>query len=132
MEPTIRIRHLNLGSCNGCDIELLAALRQDSTLQLVTDIDKADVLLLTGAMTPGNAKRIDDAVFTRGLPTVVLGACAATQGTFAPATGALPACLEPGCDQSTVSVYGCPPPPASILGALRALAPKEGDNHGNA
>ena len=132
MERRLRIRHFNLGSCNGCDIELLAALKQDPSLQLVTEIDQADVLLVTGAMTPGNAARVDAAVFSRGLPTVLLGACAATQGIFAPAAGTLPTCLKPGYEGSTVSGYGCPPPPASLLSALRALIDKEESDHGNA
>ena len=52
MADTIRIKALNLGSCNGCDIEILDLFRREPKFSAVENEVEADVLLVAGSLTP--------------------------------------------------------------------------------
>jgi len=81
--------HVNTGSCNGCDIEIIAALtpRYDVErfgIKLVGSPRHADVLLVTGPVTKQMApvlKRIYDQTPDPKM-VVVVGACGITGGVF--------------------------------------------------
>lgn len=118
----------NAGSCNGCDIEILATLTPHYDVERFGGLNKgnprqADIMLVTGAVTPLGADILRDLASQMPDPHVVLatGACAAAGGivgdtgnTFGGADEILP-----------VDVYlpGCPPRPEHILaGVLKAIA----------
>ena len=120
--------HLNTGAtCNGCDIEILAALtpRYDAErfgVLLVGTPRHADVLLATGAVNHQNmpkVKRIYDQVPNPKM-VIAVGACALSCGVFNESY-----CVDGPLDQVIpVDVYvpGCPPRPEAILfGVVKAF-----------
>ena len=121
------VLHLNSGSCNGCDIEILSALtpRLDAErfgVKLVGSPRHADVLVCTGPVT---MKMLEVVVQTyEQLPdpkfVIVVGSCGATGGVFKNSYNVLN-----GIDSVLpVDIYvpGCPPKPEAIfLGIARLL-----------
>lgn len=118
--------HLNTGSCNGCDIEIVAALtpRYDVErfgMKLVGTPRHADVLLVTGPVSRDmekKVKRIYDQVPDPKL-VLVVGNCGNTGGVFYESYN-----LAGPVDRIIpVDVYvpGCPPRPEAIIdGVVRA------------
>jgi Ni,Fe-hydrogenase III small subunit/formate hydrogenlyase subunit 6/NADH:ubiquinone oxidoreductase subunit I len=125
---SLHIRHLDAGSCNGCDWEVAALLNsyydvQRLGIDFVASPRHADLLLVTGVMTVNleeAAHRTYEAMPEPRL-VVAIGACAVSGGVFAgsPQTrngvaGAFPV---------DVFVPGCPPRPEAIIeGLLMAVA----------
>ena len=124
---SFKLRHLDAGSCNGCEAELAALLGPFYDLQrfgidLVASPRHADGLLLTGPVTRHleEAVRMTDEATPRPRLVIAVGDCACTGGfcaeSFAVHRGA-GAVLE-----VDVRIPGCPPRPAEILrGLLQAL-----------
>ncbi len=124
---SLHIRHLDSGSCNGCDWELTALLSPVHDLQrfgidFVASPRHADVLLVTGTMT----RNLTIAAIRtyRAMPrprlVVAVGACGCSGGIFSTtyAGGGGTETVLP------VDVYipGCPPrPQALIYGLLLAV-----------
>jgi membrane-bound hydrogenase subunit mbhJ len=114
------VYHLNTGSCNGCDIEILAVLtpRYDAErfgIKLVGSPRHADVLLVTGPvvkqMVP-RVKRIYEQIPDPKL-VMVVGNCGTEGGVFYESYS-----LAGPIDQIIpVDVYvpGCPPRPEAII-----------------
>lgn len=120
------VYHLNTGSCNGCDIEIIAALtpRYDAEragVKLVGSPKLADILLVTGPVTKQMAKRVRNIYEQVPSPKAVVcvGVCGSTSGVFDGAYS-----IEGGVDKVLpVDIYvtGCPPrPEAIVLGVLKA------------
>ena len=125
---SLHVRHLDAGSCNGCDWEVAALLNSYHDVQrlgidFVASPRHADLLLVTGVMTANlqeAARRTYEAMPEPRL-VVAIGACAISGGVFAgsPQTrngvaGAFPV---------DVFVPGCPPRPEAIIeGLLMAVA----------
>ncbi|MEM4206956.1 MAG: NADH-quinone oxidoreductase subunit B family protein, partial [Nitrososphaerota archaeon] len=112
--------HLNTGSCNGCDIEILAALtpRYDAERLgciLVGSIRHADVLVLTGPVTSQMHERVLRVYEQMPEPkaVVVVGSCAISGGVY---TGS-PSIDGPVDKFIPVDSYvaGCPPRPEAIV-----------------
>jgi Ni,Fe-hydrogenase III small subunit len=125
------IRHVDAGSCNGCEIEIsgLPGPVYDMErfgLHFVASPRHADLLLVTGPVTHNMAvalRRTWEATPDPKL-VVAVGDCARTCGVFAgsyaiagPVSSIVPV---------DVHVDGCPPEPADILrGILAALGRAE-------
>lgn len=124
---SLHIRHLDSGSCNGCDWELNALLNPYYDLQrlgmdFVASPRHADLLLVTGVMTRNladAARRTYEAMPEPRL-VVAVGACAVGGGVFAKtyaADGAASPVLP-----IDVFVPGCPPRPEAIINGLLIAA----------
>ena len=123
--------HVNTGSCNGCDIEIIAALipRYDAErfgVKLVGSPRHADVLLVTGPVTKPMKERLKTIYDQTPDPKVVMvvGSCGISGGVFYESYN-----LDGPIDEIVpVAVYvpGCPPrPEAVIYGVAQAWAKLE-------
>jgi NADH-quinone oxidoreductase B subunit len=123
--------HVSTGSCNGCDIEIVAALtpRYDVErfgIRLVGTPRHADVLLVTGTVTRPMAERLRRIYEQTPDPkaVVVVGGCGATSGVFYESYNV----VGPVDEIIPVDVYvpGCPPRPEAIIdGVVKAVAKLE-------
>lgn len=123
---SLAIRHLDAGSCGGCEIELRALNRavfdlQRYGLRFVDSPRHADVLLVTGPLTRNLTEALEQAYTAMPEPkfVVALGDCAVDGGVFKGSYAVL------GGVGTTLPVdlliSGCPPAPERILAGLRAL-----------
>jgi len=127
--------HFDCGSCNGCDIEVLACLTPLYDIERFGIVNQgnpkhADILLVTGAGNPRNARVLKNLYAQMPDPKVVvaIGACACSGGMFKDAFNTLK-----GIDNIIpVDVYvpGCASRPEAIIDgvvqALGCLAEKAG------
>jgi len=124
---SLHVRHLDAGSCNGCDWEIAALLNpyhdvQRLGIDFVASPRHADLLLVTGVVTRNleeAALRTYDAMPEPRL-VVAVGACAISGGVFAGS----PQIRDGAAAILPVDVFvpGCPPRPEAIIeGMLLAL-----------
>jgi len=124
--------HFNSGSCNGCDIEILATLtpRYDMErfgVKLQGSPRHADVLLCTGPVTRQARERLIRIYEQMPEPKFVIavGSCALSGGAFRGCYN-----IMGGIDQVIpVDAYvpGCPPRPEAIIdGVVKLLAKLQG------
>ena len=120
--------HYDCGSCNGCDIEVLACLTPVYDIERFGIINvgnpkHADVLLVTGTVNERNKHVLKNIYDQMPSPKAVLalGACGLSGGVFRECYN-----VVGGVDKVIpVDVYvpGCPPKPEAIIdGVVRALA----------
>jgi len=123
---SLAIRHVDSGSCNGCELELhaLNGIVYDLErfgLRFVASPRHADVLLVTGPLTRNLREALERTFEATPDPkwVVAIGDCAVDGGVFkgsyavlGGAGAAVPVSLVIG---------GCPPTPAQVLSGLRAL-----------
>ncbi len=83
------VLHYNAGSCNGCDIELLAALGPKYDLERFGILNngnpkQSDILLVTGPVTYRSRERLVELYSMMAEPKVVVtvGVCTCTGGVF--------------------------------------------------
>lgn len=124
--------HFNSGSCNGCDIEILATLtpRYDAErfgVRLKGSPRHADVLICTGPVTRQARERLR--VIYDQMPepkfVVAIGSCAISGGAFQGCYNVIGHIDE----VIPVDVYipGCPPRPQAIIdGLVKLLAKLQG------
>ena len=123
---SLQIRHVDAGSCNGCESELAAITNpvydaQRHGLDIVASPRHADVLTVSGPVTRQMAEALQRTHAAVGEPRLVvaLGDCAAGRcpfrGSYAAGEG-VSAVLP-----VDVHIPGCPPAPAEIVHHLRAL-----------
>jgi len=121
------ILHYNAGSCNGCDIEILACLSPKYDLERFGVINtgnpkQSDIFLITGPVTYRSRARIVELYEQIPEPKVVVavGSCASTGGVFRGMYN-----VEDGIDRYIpVDVYipGCAASPELIIdGVVKAL-----------
>lgn len=126
-DGALAIRHVDAGSCNGCELEIHAASNPYYNLEglgirFVASPRHADMLLVTGPVAVNMEealRRTYDAVPEPRL-VVAIGDCGCSGGVFGEnyasrgrVSNVIPV---------DVAVPGCPPPPAAILqGILTAL-----------
>ena len=121
------ILHYNAGSCNGCDIEILACLSPRYDLERFGVINtgnpkQSDIFLVTGPVTMRSRERIVELYMQIPEPKVVVavGSCACTGGVFRGMYN-----VEDGIDRYIpVDVYipGCASSPELIMdGVVKGL-----------
>jgi ech hydrogenase subunit C len=121
------LAHFDCGSCNGCDIEVLACLTPLYDVERfgilnIGNPKHADILVVTGTVNPRNKQVLANLYDQMPTPRVILavGACGCTGGIFRECYNVLG-----GVDKVIpVDVYvpGCPPKPEAIIdGVVQAL-----------
>ena len=118
--------HFNSGSCNGCDIEILATLTPRYDLErfgvkLMGSPRHADILVCTGAITRQARDRLRRIYEQMPEPkfVVAVGTCAITGGVFRGCYNVMN-----GIDKLLpVDAYipGCPPRPEAIIDGVVKL-----------
>ena len=121
--------HFNSGSCNGCDIEILATLAPRYDLErfgvkLQGSPRHADVLICTGPVTRLARERLLPTYEQMPVPKFVIavGSCSITGGAF---HGCYNIVGDIG-DVIPVDIYvpGCPPRPEAIIDGVVQLLTK--------
>ena len=122
------IRHVDAGSCNGCELEIHALNNpyynlEGAGIKFVASPRHADLLLVTGPVSVNMEealRRTYDAIPNPKL-VIAIGACATCGGVFGhsyASRGGVTSVIP--VDRT---VPGCPPTPTAILaGILQALA----------
>jgi Ni,Fe-hydrogenase III small subunit len=123
---SVQLRHVDAGSCNGCELEIASAFgpvydAERFGARLTASPRHADGVLVTGAVTRNMAGPLARTIEAVPQPRVVVacGDCALGHGLFSGGYGiddsgaAMP--------QPDLAIPGCPPSPAAITQALRAL-----------
>lgn len=129
---SLAIRHIDAGSCNGCELEIHALNNSFYNLErfnihFVASPRHADLLLVTGPVS----RHMESALITTFAATpepklvLAVGNCGASGGEF-------------GCSYASVGavanvipvdgiIHGCPPTPLNLLqGILELLCKKDG------
>jgi Ni,Fe-hydrogenase III small subunit len=126
LHGSVQVRHVDAGSCNGCEIEIGSAFGpvydgERYGARLVASPRHADALLVTGPVTRNMAGALQRTFDTVAEPRIVVavGDCARNAGVFAGAYGVVGAVSD--VVPVDVDVPGCPPPPEAIVAALRGL-----------
>ncbi|NIK59043.1 oxidoreductase [Kribbella shirazensis] len=126
LRGSVQVRHVDAGSCNGCEIEIGSAFgpvydAERYGARLVASPRHADVLLVTGPVTRNMAEPLRKAYDATPAPkrVVAVGDCAHNCGVFAGGYGVEGAVAE--VIPVDVVVRGCPPEPPQIIDALRDL-----------
>lgn len=121
-----QVRCIDAGSCNGCEIEIGNAFgpvydAERYGTRLVASPRHADVALVTGPVTRNMAEPLRRTVAAMPQPPVVVavGDCAIDCGEFAGGYGVVGAVSD--VVPVDLRVPGCPPEPAAIVAALRAV-----------
>jgi Ni,Fe-hydrogenase III small subunit len=123
---SLAIRHVDAGSCNGCELEIHALNNAFYDIErfgfrFVASPRHADVLLVTGPVTLNMREALERTYAATPAPkwVVASGACAADGGVFAGSyavangvAAVLPVDLV---------IPGCPPSPLALMKGLLAL-----------
>jgi len=123
---SLAIRHVDAGSCNGCELEIHALGNayydlERFGLRFVASPRHADVLLVTGPVTRNMREALERTYAATPDPKWVIAAgdCAANGGLFAGSyacIGAVSAVIP-----VDLHIPGCPPSPMHLLQGLIAL-----------
>jgi Ni,Fe-hydrogenase III small subunit len=126
---SLQIRHVDAGSCNGCEVEIAAVFgpvydAEQYGARLVASPRHADALLVTGVVTRNMADPLRNTVAATPRPRVVIacGDCAVNKGIFADAYGVVGKVAD--VVPVDVEIAGCPPRPDRIIAALRSVTGK--------
>jgi len=118
--------HFNTGACNGCDIEVLAAITphydpERFGIKLAPSVRHGDILVVTGAVTKKAAERLKRLYEQMPNPKFVIavGDCVLDGGVF---KGSY-AIMDGIQDKLPVDIWikGCPPEPIDIISGLLKL-----------
>src|SRR5665213_4427605 len=121
---SVQIRHVDAGSCNGCELEVGSAFgpvydAERFGVRLVASPRHADALLVTGPVTKNMVGPLMKTFEAMPEPRMVIavGDCARDCGVFRGGYGV----EGPVDDVIPVDVHipGCPPDPDAIVRALR-------------
>ncbi|GAA0532519.1 oxidoreductase [Saccharopolyspora subtropica] len=123
---SVQIRHVDAGSCNGCEVEIGSAFgpvydAERYGARLVASPRHADALVVTGPVTRNMAeplRRTYEAV-PGPKAVVAVGDCARNCGVFAGAYGVVGAVRD--VVPVDLEIPGCPPRPEAIVDGVRKL-----------
>ena len=123
---SVQVRHVDAGSCNGCEIEVGAAFgpvydAERYGARLVASPRHADVVLVTGVVTHNMREPLLRTVEATPRPRLVVavGDCARNCGMFAGGYGVAGAVHD--VVDVDLEVPGCPPGPEAVVEALRRV-----------
>jgi Ni,Fe-hydrogenase III small subunit len=126
LRGSLQIRHVDAGSCNGCEIEIAAAFGpvhdgERYGARLVASPRHADALLVTGVVTRNMAEPLRRTLDATPHPRLViaLGDCAGNCGIFRDGHGVIGAVSD--VVPVDLQIPGCPPEPETIVAALRTV-----------
>ena len=123
---SLAIREVDAGSCNGCELEIIALNNafhdlERFGLKIVASPRHADVLMVTGPVTRNMeaALRLTYEAMPAPNYVVAVGDCACSGGMFADSY----ACVGPVSNAIPVDlrIPGCPPNPITLLKGLISL-----------
>lgn len=126
---SLSIRHVDAGSCNGCELEIHALSNafydlERFGLRFVASPRHADVLTVSGPVT----KNMREALLRtyEAMPdpkwVVAIGGCAADGGLFAGSYAVVGGVKD--ILPVDLTIHGCPPNPRQLLAGLLALLQK--------
>ena len=123
---SLSIRHVDAGSCNGCELEIHALSNafydlERFGLRFVASPRHADVLTVTGPVTENMREALLRTYNAMPDPkwVVAIGGCAVDGGLFAGSYA-----VEGGVNDVVpvdLTIPGCPPNPKALLAGLLAL-----------
>ncbi|WP_024288533.1 NADH-quinone oxidoreductase subunit B family protein [Cellulomonas sp. KRMCY2] len=123
---SVQLRHVDAGSCNGCELEIASAFgpvydAERYGVRLVASPRHADALLVTGPVTRNMADPLRATYDATPAPRLVVavGDCALSCGVFAGGHGVQGTVAD--VVPVDVEVPGCPPTPDALIAALRGL-----------
>ena len=126
---SLSIRHVDAGSCNGCELEIHALSNafydlERFGLRFVASPRHADVLLVTGPVTKNMREALERTYHATPGPkwVVAVGACAADGGIFAGSYAVAGGVKD--VIPVDLHIRGCPPSPINLLKGLLALLQK--------
>ncbi len=126
LRGSAQCRHVDVGSCNGCEVEIGQAFgpvydADRYGVRLVASPRHADVLLVTGVVTHNMADALARTVEATPEPRVVVavGDCAIDGGLLAGGFGVRGTVAD--LTRVDLTVPGCPPEPDAIVAALRRV-----------
>ena len=129
LTKSLLLFHVSAGSCNNCDIEILACFTprfdvERFGIQLVASLRHADGLIITGAMNRKAVPLVKRLYQQAPKPCLVVacGICACSQHMFRDSYNV----CEPLDKILPVDVYipGCPPKPEAIIDGIAKLIAK--------
>jgi energy-converting hydrogenase A subunit N len=126
---SIHVSYVDVGSCNGCDIEVLACLAprydiEQYGIYVHNNPREADILLVIGSMTPQWVDKLRDIWDKIPEPkaAIAIGNCPISGCVF----NRWHTYIDPPVEKFipiAAQVPGCPPRPTEILNAILAVAP---------
>lgn len=126
LRGSVQVRHVDAGSCNGCELEVGAAFgpvydAERIGARLVASPRHADLVTVTGVVTQNMAEPLVNTVDATPDPRVVvsIGDCTRGCGEFA-GSYAVAGSVDDFV-RVDVHVPGCPPRPEAIIAALRTV-----------
>ena len=123
---SLQLRHVDCGSCNGCELEITSAFSsvydaERFGARMVASPRHADGLLATGVVTRNMHQPLLNTLKSIPEPRVVIavGDCAIDGGGFAKGYAVVGSVTD--VIAVDVQVPGCPPTPTQIITALRTV-----------
>jgi len=117
------IRHVDAGSCNGCELEIQALTNpyynlEGAGIKFVASPRHADLLLVTGPVSVNMVEALKRTYNAMPDPKLVIavGDCGACGGVFGKSYASLGSVANVIPVNNTV--VGCPPSPAAILSGI--------------
>ena len=126
---SLSIRHVDAGSCNGCELEIHALSNafydlERLGLRFVASPRHADVLMVTGPVTKNMCEALLRTYNATPDPkwVIAVGGCAADGGLFAGSYAVVGGVKD--VVPVDLTIPGCPPNPKALLAGLLALLQK--------